>query len=85
MLSSEQFKLNLARGSTIGERLDNESRRVISKNRHYVRSLAEIILVCAQQGLALRGHGDNMDGMIQTKTLEILVFWLTLCLNMMML
>ena len=61
MLSSEQFKVNLARGNTIGERLDNESKRVISRNRHYVRSLAEIILVCAQHGLALRGHGDNMD------------------------
>ena len=34
---------------------------MITKNRHYVRSLAEIILVCAQQGLTLRGHDDNMD------------------------
>ena len=51
MLSSEQFKLSLARGSAIGERLDNESKRLISRNCHYVRSLAEIILVCAQQDL----------------------------------
>ena len=34
---------------------------MISKN-HYVRSFAEIILVCASQGLALGGgHGDNTD------------------------
>ena len=61
MLNSEQFKLNIARGCTIGERLDSEGKRVISKNHHYVRSLAEVILLCAQQGLALRGHGDSMD------------------------
>lgn len=34
---------------------------MISKNQHYVKSLAEVILVCAQQGLALRGHRDNVD------------------------
>ena len=61
VLSSEQFKINLARHSTIGERLDSEKKRMISKNRHYVKSLAEVILLCAQQGLTLRGHIDNMD------------------------
>ena len=45
----------------IGERLDNEGKRMISRNRHYVKSLAEVVLLCAQQGLALRGHGDSMD------------------------
>ena len=61
MLNSEQFKLNVQRGCTVGERLDNESKKEIKRNRHYVKSLAEIILTCAQQGLALRGHGDSMD------------------------
>lgn len=61
MLNSEQFKLNLQRGCTVGERLDNESKKEIKRNRHYVKSLAEIILTCAQQGLALRGYGDSMD------------------------
>ena len=71
MLNSEQFKLNIARSCTIGERLDSESKRVISKNRHYVRSLAEVILLSAQQGLALRGHGDSMDD--PSKNPEVLV------------
>lgn len=61
MLTAEQFRLNVKQGNTIGERLDNEGKRVISRNRHYVRRLAEVILLCAQQGLALKGHGDSMD------------------------
>lgn len=61
MLNWQQFNLNMARGTTVGARLDQEGRRVISNNRHYVKTLAESILLCAQQGIALRGHGDNMD------------------------
>ena len=50
----------MARGTTVGARLDQVGRRAISSNHHYVKTLAESILPCAQQGTALRGHGDNM-------------------------
>ena len=61
MLNWQQFKLNVVRGTTVGARLDQEGRKVINSNRHYVKALTEAILVCAQQGIALRGHGDSMD------------------------
>ena len=50
----------MEKGTTVGARLDQQRRRVINSNRHYVKALVEAI-VCAQQGLALRGHTDAMD------------------------
>jgi len=49
------------KGDALLVRLDNECKKEIKRNRHYVKSLADIILTCAQQGLALTGHGDSMD------------------------
>lgn len=56
-----QFKLSMARGTTVGARLDQEGRRVIRDNHHYVKTLAASILLCAYQGIVLREHGHNMD------------------------
>ena len=61
MLIWQQFKLNTARGTTVGARLDKEGRKIIRNNRHYVKSIAEAILLCAQQGIALRGHEETME------------------------
>ena len=51
---------------------DSECKGVISKNSHYVGSLAEVFLLCAQQGLALGGMGTAW--MIPAKTLGTLRF-----------
>ena len=56
MLNWQQFKLNMEKGTTVGATLDQE-RRVINNDRHYV----EAILVCAQQGLTLKGHSHAMN------------------------
>ena len=51
----------MEKGTTVGARLDQERKRVINSDRNYVKALVEAIHVCAQQGLALRGHSDAMD------------------------
>ena len=56
MLNWQQFNMNMEKGTTVGAKLDQERRRVINSNGHYVKALVEAILVCAQQGLALRGQ-----------------------------
>ena len=55
----EQFKLNVQHGTTIGQRLDNLGRKIVKENRHYVKTLAEIILHCAMQDVAMRGHDES--------------------------
>ena len=61
MLNWQQFKLNMEKRTTVGARLEEERSRVLNSNHHYVKALVEAILVCAQQGLALRGHNDVMN------------------------
>ena len=61
MFNWQQFKLDVAKGTKVGARLVQESRKIINNNHHYVKALVEAILVWAQQGIALRGHSDGMD------------------------
>ena len=37
------------------------SRQVIEGNRHYIESIAEIILLCAHEEMALRGHNEGIQ------------------------
>ena len=59
-LTAEQFRLNMERQCTISQRLSTEYKELVQNNRHYVKCLATVALICAQQGIALRGHGDDM-------------------------
>ena len=38
-----------------------EDERVVLSNRHYLKCLAEVILLCAKQNLALRGHDESEE------------------------
>ena len=55
----EQFRLNQHRGSTIRQQVERVKHHVVEGNRHYIKSLAEIILLCAHEEIALRGHDEN--------------------------
>ena len=35
--------------------------RVILANRRYVKSLAEVVILCAKQNIAFRGHDESED------------------------
>ena len=49
------------RGTSIGHYLDKSQKELIQNNRHYIRSLCEIILLCARQDFALRGHKETLQ------------------------
>ena len=36
---------------------------VLNENRHYIRTIAEIILLCARQEIALRGHDETEESL----------------------
>ena len=54
----EEYKLNLQRGTTINQSLDKIGMNLIKENRHYIKTISEIILLCARQDIALKGHVD---------------------------
>ena len=46
-------------GSSIDSRIKKISNEEIIKNRHIIKSLAEAVLFCGKQCIALRGHRDD--------------------------
>ena len=55
----EHHRLNTEKGTTIGQRLDRLGQKVIQDNRHYLKTVAEVIPLCAQAELPLRGHDES--------------------------
>ena len=53
-----QYKLN-AKHTSIADRLESNHAQIISTNRHHLKSLIQILLLCAQQEITLRGHREG--------------------------
>ena len=67
-----QYKINTRRKTTVSERLGIARAEQVVHNQHYVKTLAEIILLCCHQEIALRGHREGKDSINKGNFLEIL-------------
>ena len=72
VISWEQYKLNHQHGTTIGQRLDNLGKQIIKDNCHYIKAVAAILLVCAKQEIAIRGHIEGEESKNPGNFLSIL-------------
>ena len=55
-----EYIKNKASGTSVANRLDAPRSQLIFKNRHYLKTILQILLVCSQQEIALRGHDESM-------------------------
>ena len=67
-----QYKLNSKEGTTIAERMGSARSVTISQNRHYIRTIAEVLLLCSRQEIALHGHRESNDSTNRGNFLELL-------------
>ena len=58
MLAWSDYKINQASHTSIASTLNTESQEQIRKNRHYLKTVLEIIKFCSFQEIALRGHRE---------------------------
>lgn len=72
MVAWGNYKQNRRHGATIEERLDNTRNTQIQHNRHYIKTVANVILLCARQDLALRAHDESQSSQNKGNFLEIL-------------
>ena len=72
MLSWCEYTKNTRKGTSIADRIDSSRRIQIENNRHYLRNVAEVLLVCGRQDLALRGHNESPSSSNRGNFLEIL-------------
>ena len=55
MMCWSQYKKNCEQGTTISERLDTAHHALVQNNRHYIATVAKVLLLCARQDIVLRG------------------------------
>ena len=67
-----QYKLNHTLGTTLPDRLGSNRAEAIQQKRHYLKTIAEVVLLCAKQDLALRGHREGPTSNNKGNFLEIL-------------
>ena len=68
----KQYKVATQHGSTVSECLGNARSEMIQKNRHYIKSLLEVLLLCSKQEISIRGHKESSNSMNRGNFLEIL-------------
>ena len=56
--SWSDFKANQSSNTSIACTLDNVRRELVMKNRYYLKTIIEVLLFCASQEIALRGHRE---------------------------
>ena len=59
MSNWHDYKLNEEQGTSVANCLDSARTEQIRLNRHYLRSVAEVILLCSRLEIALRGHDES--------------------------
>ncbi|KAI6656258.1 Zinc finger MYM-type protein 1-like [Oopsacas minuta] len=70
----EEYKANIQHGTTITRSLDKIGENVTNENRHYVKTIAEIILLCARHEIALRGHDETRESLNPGNFRSLLTF-----------
>ena len=66
------FTVNEEHGTSVANRLDSARNEQIRKNRHYLQSVAETILLCSRLEISLRGHDESSGSLNRGNFHEIL-------------
>ena len=72
MVSWQEYKRNKESGTSVANRLDAARSYSIKKNRHYLKTILEVLLVCSYQEIALRGHDESKNSSNRGNFIEIL-------------
>lgn len=59
------YKKTVERQCSVASQLDTGRNALIEKNRHYIKSVAEALLFCSLQEIALRGHDESSSSINQ--------------------
>ena len=66
------FTVTEKTGVTVADQLGSARAELVQKNRNYIKTIAEVLLLCARQDIALRGHRESVDSANRGNFLEIL-------------
>ena len=72
IVSWQEYAKNKESRTSVANRLDAARFQLITKNQHYLKKILEVLMVCSQQEIALRGHDESMKSLNKGNFLEIL-------------
>ena len=72
MVAWEQYRVTSEQGTSILNRINSSWETTIANNRHYVKTISEILLFCSRQEIAIRGHREDKSSMNRGNFLELL-------------
>ena len=67
-----EYTTNIEKHTSVAHRLETAREQVMKTNRHYIKTLAEILRLCAKQEIVVRGHRESAESRNQGNFLEIL-------------
>ena len=56
-----QYKYVVTHGKSVADKLHTSRSLQVKNNRHYLKAVSEVILLCALQDIALRGHNESAE------------------------
>ena len=72
MVSWNAYTQMKSSNSSVADMLGSARAQHVEKNVHYMKTIAEVILLCSQQEIGLRGHNESEDSLNRGNFLEIL-------------
>ena len=72
MVSWKEYIKNKANHTSIADRMNAARAQLVADNRHYLRTVIEVLLLCSQQEIALRGHDESLKSLNRGNFIEIL-------------
>lgn len=68
----DSYTHTMMTGVTVADQLGNARAELVQKNRQYLKTIAEVLLLCARQDISLRGHRESADSTNRGNFLSIL-------------
>ncbi|KAI6653043.1 Zinc finger MYM-type protein 1-like [Oopsacas minuta] len=72
MQSWVDWKINEHFGTSVDHRLETSRRERINLDKHYLKTVAEVLLLCSRTEISLRGHDESIESNNRGNFLEIL-------------
>ena len=69
----DMYNVTAKSGVTVADQLGSARAEKVRNNRHYIKTIAEVLLLCAKQDIALRGHRESAESPNRGNVLEILM------------
>ena len=72
MVCWQEFKVGSKSKKSVSHLVNEEYQRLVSDNRHYLKTVAEVLMLTRAQCISQRGHDESEGSINQGNFLEIL-------------